>query len=115
MKKEFLSKRGSAKDTLPTPQRETRGAKPPLAKFPSYRTQQAIAQFGKSARHPLCLAALELWRVKGQAREYAKDALSLRELFSQGKTAEGTGTSFVRTIVQGRKAKRSNPSCCVFA
>jgi hypothetical protein len=33
------------------------------AKTNTLQTQQAIARFGKSARHPLCLAALDLWRL----------------------------------------------------
>jgi hypothetical protein len=39
----------------------------------SLRAQQAIARFGKSAGHPLCLAALDLWRLDEELFALSKD------------------------------------------
>ena len=104
MKKELLPRAGEVKGDLPSPQRETRGGKPPLTKFPSYRTQQAIAQFGKSARHPLCLAALRLWQVKDETHKYAKDAESLGELLVKARRLkEQARASYERLYKEGKQ------------
>lgn len=48
------------------------------AKSHSLRTQEAVARFGPSARHPVCLAALDFWRQHAELLAQAK-ALALRE------------------------------------
>src|SRR6266567_3328278 len=50
-----------------------RGVK--YAEANSLRTQQAIARFGKSARHPLCLAALEVWKLDEELSMQMKDVV----------------------------------------
>jgi hypothetical protein len=65
--------RGSDK----APAREN-GNRVKYAKANSLRTQQAVARFGKSARHPLCLAALEVWRENAEL-EALKKAVALSE------------------------------------
>jgi hypothetical protein len=39
------------------------------------RAQQAAARFGKSARHPLCLAALDLWSLDAELSRLMEDAV----------------------------------------
>jgi hypothetical protein len=55
------------------------------AKNYSLRTAQAIARVGKAARHPLCLAALDLWATNAKCSKLTKDALSTKELLNRAK------------------------------
>jgi hypothetical protein len=80
MKKELLPRAGEVKGDLPSPERETRGGKSPLTKFLSYRTQQAIAQFGKSARHSLCQAWLSLREREQELSKAMEDAFETGQL-----------------------------------
>jgi hypothetical protein len=57
-------------------------------KADSLRTQQAIARFGKAARHPLCLAALDLWRMEAELDKLAKDIVSLEGVLKQKEQAQ---------------------------
>jgi hypothetical protein len=41
-----------------------------------------MARFGKAARHPLCLAALELWALDEKASKLKKDASSTKEVLN---------------------------------
>jgi hypothetical protein len=53
-----------------------------LRKPNSLRTQQAIARFGKSARHPLCQAALDLWKLDEELFD-AKQRKGVQALIKQ--------------------------------
>ena len=55
------------------------------AKAHSLRTQQAIARYGKAARHPLCLAALELWRLDAELSKWSKNLVSIEEVLNSAK------------------------------
>ena len=43
------------------------------------RTQQAVARYGKAARHPLCLAALDLLRLDEELFKWTEDIESSEE------------------------------------
>jgi hypothetical protein len=62
-------------------------------KADSLRSRQAVARFGKSARHPLCLAALDLWRLDEELFD-AKQRKGVQALIKQfrkePKTKEAT-------------------------
>ena len=49
------------------------------------RTQQAIARYGKAARHPLCLAALHLWRLDVELFRWTKEIASIEEVLNSAK------------------------------
>ena len=51
----------------------------------SLRTAQAIARFGKAARHPVCQAALQLWQFDAELLKWVKDICSLSEVLSSAK------------------------------
>jgi hypothetical protein len=51
----------------------------------SLRRQQAIARYGKSARHPLCLAALGLWRLDEELSVWTKKVGLREELLKRAK------------------------------
>jgi hypothetical protein len=75
------------------------------SKANSVRTQEAVARFGKSARYPLCLAALKLWRVKDETRKYAKDAESLGELLVKAKRQKEQARALYERLYKGGKQK----------
>ena len=53
----------------------------------SLRTQRAIARFGKSARHPVCLAALELWELDAELKEAVQIEKTVNSAKQQKKQA----------------------------
>jgi hypothetical protein len=55
------------------------------ARANSLRTQQAIARFGKGARHPVCLAWLELAQMEAELSAQRKDVELSRETISEAK------------------------------
>jgi len=55
------------------------------AKANSFHTQLAIAQFGKSARHPLCLAALSLWRLDEEVSRWSNEVVRAEELVNSAR------------------------------
>jgi hypothetical protein len=73
-------------------------------KADSLRTQQAVARFGKSARHPLCLAALALWRVEDETSKYAEYAKCLGEdLLSMKRQKEQARALYERLYKEGKQ------------
>jgi hypothetical protein len=74
------------------------------AKASSLRTQQATARFGKSARHPICQAALALWHLLETIHEYAKEAVSLGELLvSEKGQKEETRALYEQAYKEGKQ------------
>ena len=55
------------------------------SKANSLRTQQNIALYGKSARHPVCLAALKLWGLDAKLEEVTKDVVLSEERVNSAK------------------------------
>ena len=55
------------------------------AKAHSLRAQQAVAGYGKAARHPLCLAALDLWRLDAELSAAIKKVGQVEELVNSTK------------------------------
>ena len=69
-----------AKAILEEARRQNRLGKEPKAV--SLRARQAMAKFGKAARHPLCLAALDLWACDVELSKLKKNALSTKQLLN---------------------------------
>jgi hypothetical protein len=103
MKKELLPRAGDVKDRLPSPQRETRVLKPPLTKFPSLRTQEAIARFGKAARHPLCLAWLWLREREEMLRVVMKGTEEACRLLDSAKRLKEKFVALYRQCKEGKE------------
>ena len=55
------------------------------SKANTVHTQQFIAQYGKAARYPLCLAALGLWRLDAELSEQTKKVAQAWELVNSVK------------------------------
>ena len=68
----------------------------------SLRTQQAVARFGKAARHPLCLAALDLWRLDTEVSRWSKELVLTEEL---GETVKQMKEDVQERIEQFRKER----------
>jgi hypothetical protein len=49
----------------------------------SLRAEQAVAKFGKAARHPLCLAGLDLWALEAKRSKLMKDAQPMKEFLDR--------------------------------
>jgi hypothetical protein len=49
------------------------------------RTQQAVARYGKAAQRPLCLAALDLWRIDAELSKWSKDLELIEEVLNSAK------------------------------
>ena len=87
--------RGSDK----APAREN-GNRVKYAKANSLRTQQTIAEFGKSARHPLCLAALELWRLDAELSVRTKAVEEAGKFVSDIKQQRGQALALVNHFLK---------------
>jgi hypothetical protein len=73
----------------------------------SLRTQQAIARFGKSAGHPLCLAALDLWRMDAELSELSKGVVSREELLNCVKQQKREAGALYRQFCKEEKEKEA--------
>lgn len=78
------------------------------AKADSLRTQQAVARFGKSARHPLCLAALALWRVDAELSVRTKDIVAREELVNSAKQLKEDAQALIKRLQKEQKEKEAN-------
>jgi hypothetical protein len=74
----------------------------------SLRTQQAIARYGKSARHPLCLAALDLWRVDEEVSVWTKKVLLREELVNSAKQLKKRIQGIIGQFRKEQKEKETN-------
>ena len=71
----------------------------------SLRTQQAIAQYGKAARHPLCLAALGLWRLDAELSEQTKKVAQAWELVNSVKQQRKEAIWLIDQLYKEQKQK----------
>jgi hypothetical protein len=74
-------------------------------KADSLRTQQAISRFGKSARHPLCLAALDLWQLDAELLTRAKEIGVLAEVTSSAKKQKKQARALLDQFYKEEKQK----------
>jgi hypothetical protein len=107
MKKELLPRAGDVKGRLPSPQRETHVLEPPLTKFPSHRTQEAIARFGKAARHPLCLAWLRLREREEVLHDVMKGTEEACRSLDSAKQLKGKFIALYRQFCKEGKEKQA--------
>src|SRR5207249_8513273 len=77
-------------------------------KADSLRTQQAIARFGKAARHPLCLAALDLWQWDAEMSVPMKDLVLREELVNSAKQLKEAAQAEIAQFRKERKRKEAN-------
>ena len=85
----------------PRPAIAPRGRK--YAKANSLRTQQTIASFGKAARHPVCLAALELWRQDAQLSARTKGVEEAGKFVNEIKQQRGQALALVNHFLKEGK------------
>lgn len=73
----------------------------------SLRTQQAIAQFGKCARHPVCLAALDFWRLDAEVLAHTKAVASVEELLNDVKQNREEAQTLIEQFRRERREKEA--------
>ncbi len=83
------------------------------AKFNSLRTQQAIALFGKDARYPLCLAALEVWRLDAELKARTRDVALSEEVLKDAKPQEEQMQALLKQLHKERKEKEANEAAAL--
>jgi hypothetical protein len=80
-----------------------RGAK--YTKANTLRTQQAIARFGKGARHPVCQAGLRLWQLDAELSELSQGVVSREELLNRVKQQKREAGALYRQFCKEEKEK----------
>jgi hypothetical protein len=90
-----------------------RGAK--YTKANTLRTQQAIARFGKAARYPVCLAALELSRMDAELSELSKGVASREELLNRVKQQKREAGALYRQFCKEEKEKEACQASVLFS
>src|SRR5882672_785297 len=92
-----------------------KGAGVKASKTYSLRTAQAVARYGKAARHPLCQAALDLWRMDKELSGLMKQNALVVELVckvrQQKKQAQALVEQF-RTEGKASEAKEATALLC---
>jgi hypothetical protein len=83
------------------------------AKANSLRAQQAIARFGKSARHPLCLTALDLWRCDGELSKWTKDVGLTEEVLDSAKQMKEEVQERIKQFCKERKTEEANQAAAL--
>jgi hypothetical protein len=78
------------------------------AKANSFRTQLAIAQFGKSTRHPLCLAALEIWRLDAELSVWTNKVVLAQGLVNSAKQMKEEVQAMIAQFRKERKERETN-------
>ena len=73
----------------------------------SLRTRQAIARFGKAARHPLCLAALDLWAFDAKSSRLKEDASSTEELLNSAERQKKQARALLDQFYKEGKQKEA--------
>ena len=71
----------------------------------SLGTQQAIARFGKSARFPVCQAALGLWRMDAELSEQTKKVVQAGELVNSVKQQRKEAIWLIDQLYKEQKQK----------
>ena len=79
----------------------------------SLRTRQAIARFGKAARHPLCLAALDLWALDAKSSKLKKDASSTEELLNSAERQKKQARALLDQFYKEGKQKETIEAAAV--
>src|SRR5262245_48672810 len=74
----------------------------------SLGTQQDIARYGKSARHPLCLAALDLWRLDEEVSVWTKKVVLREELVNSAKQMKESVHAMIGQFRREQKEKETN-------
>ena len=87
------------------PDTRQRGAK--YRKAHSLRTQEDVARFGKSARHPLCLAALEVWRQDGELEALTKAFALSEEDVRRATRQKGQAQNLYKQLCKEQKEKEA--------
>jgi hypothetical protein len=78
------------------------------AKANSLRTQQDIARYGKAARHPLCQAALDLWRLDAEVSKWTKEIVLSEELVKRTKQMKENAQALIKQFHKERNEKEAN-------
>lgn|SRR5262249_34381449 len=78
------------------------------------RTQQTVARFGKQAWHPLCLAALDLWRVEAELSRWTKAVVLSEETVNSAKQQSGEVLALIEQFRDEQKEKEVNQACALF-
>jgi hypothetical protein len=79
-----------------------------FVKTSSLRTQQAVARYGKAARHPLCLAALDLWRLDAEVSKWTKAIVFSEELVKRTKQMKENVQTVSKQFHKERNEKEAN-------
>jgi rRNA maturation endonuclease Nob1 len=87
------------------PDTQQKGAK--YTKAHSLRTQENVARSGKSARHPLCLAALEVWRQDAELEALTKAFALSEEDVSSAKRQKGQAQNLYKQFCKEQKEKEA--------
>src|SRR6266478_229314 len=77
-------------------------------KADSLRAQQAVAQYGKAARHPLCLAALDLLRLDEELFKYTEEIELSEELVKRAKQMKENAQALIKQFHKERNQKEAN-------
>jgi hypothetical protein len=89
-------------------QPQEKGNRVKYAKAHSLRTQEAVARFGKSARHPLCLAALELWKHDAELSTCTKHVVRAEEVVNSAKQLKEKAQASIKQFHKEGKEKEAN-------
>ena len=84
------------------------------AKAHSLRTQQAIALFGKAARHPLCLAALDLWRMETELSKWSQAVVLSEQAVNRAKQRRRKVLALIEQFRDEQKEKEVKKACALF-
>jgi uncharacterized protein YeaO (DUF488 family) len=79
-----------------------------FTKTTSLRTQQAVARYGKAAGHPLCLAALDLWRLNAEVSKWTKEIVLFEELVKRTKQMKENAQALIKQFHKERNEKEAN-------
>ena len=71
----------------------------------SLRTQRFIAQYGKSARHPVCQAALTLWGLDAKLEEVTKETAQTEKIVNNAKQQKEQLRGLYEQFYKGKKQK----------
>ena len=79
-----------------------------LHKTDSLRAQQAVARYGKAARHPLCLAALDLLRLDEEFLKCTEKIELSEELVKRTKQMKENAQALIKQFHKERNEKKAN-------
>ena len=80
-----------------------------LHKTDSLRAQQAVARYGKAAaRHPLCLAALDLLRLDEELFKWTEEIELSEELVKRTKQMKENAQALIKQFHKEQNEKKAN-------